>query len=86
MAENIFVLITILHGPLLNININFSLMQKKLLSIMFRTAGFLFLLFFKQNPLPVTQCILEYLIQERGLRGLKLWPIDFLKYMWITKS
>ena len=29
-----------------------------------------FLLFFKQNkqnPLPVTQCILEYLIPERGL-------------------
>ena len=28
LAENIFVLITILHGPLLNININFSLIQK----------------------------------------------------------
>ena len=29
-----------------------------------------FLLFFKQNPLPVTQYILEYLIPERGLMPL----------------
>ena len=27
-----------------------------------------FFAFFKQNPLPVTQCILEYLIPERGLK------------------
>ena len=30
-----------------------------------------FLLFFKQNPLPVTQCILEYIIPERGLNEYK---------------
>ena len=29
---------------------------------------YIFLFFFKQNPLPVTQCILGYLIPERGLR------------------
>ena len=37
----------------------------------YRSAGhcskYVFFLFLKQNPLPVTQCILEYLIPERGL-------------------
>ena len=40
---------------------------------------YVFLLFFQQNPLPVTQCILDYLIPERGLIGV-VFLLKFGRY------